>query len=786
MLKGQSQQIEHLLVIEDDQGKRTVVLEAATYSIGRDLGNSIVLHSQSVSRQHAILLRVTMPDASYLFRIIDGNLQGKGSRNGLLVNNQRCFSHELKHGDVITFGHEIQARYYATENSSDVKFLTSCQTEEVSGFLSNLSNPFPIVAISESEQRNCQEAAMVRLASFPELISHPILEIDLLAGRITYLNPAAVIQFPNIQEAKLEHPILAGIISKVKNDKEKFFTREVEVANYIFEQSVHYFAESDLIRSYVVDITQRKQVEAAFQNSQQRLELAQRVGKIGTFEWNIQTNELNWTAELEALYGIAPGSFSGKYDSWLQAMHPDDRFGVDKAIWQAVSNGTELDIEFRILLPDANVRWMAVRSRILADEAGKPVGMIGVNIDISDRKLAEAALQKAHNELEIRVEQRTAELKKINEQLVAEVSERQRTEVALEKSFATNRALLNAIPDWMFRISRDGIFVNFKEAKNAHPPIPTKEFLGKNLYEVLPNEVAEPFMEGVNLALITGEMQIVEYQLLLNNKLLDYEARIAVSAKNEVMAIVRDITKRKQAEADIRKALQTEKELGELKSRFITMASHEFRTPLAAILSSSELIEHYSHKWSEDKKLNHLQRIQTSVKHMTKLLDDVLLIGKAEAGKLELKPSMINLLQFCRDLVEEIEVTTSAHQINFCTQGKDTTAWLDEKLLRHILSNLLSNAIKYSPEGGIVNFDLFWEEEVAIFRIQDCGIGIPLAEQAHIFNSFHRASNVGNISGTGLGLAIVKKSVDLHGGDISLESEFGVGTMFTVTLPLHK
>jgi signal transduction histidine kinase len=171
---------------------------------------------------------------------------------------------------------------------------------------------------------------------------------------------------------------------------------------------------------------------------------------------------------------------------------------------------------------------------------------------------------------------------------------------------------------------------------------------------------------------------------------------------------------------------------------------------------------------------------------MTKLLDDVLLIGKAEAGKLELKPSMINLLQFCHDLVEEIEVTTSAHQINFCTQGKDTAAWMDEKLLRHILSNLLSNAIKYSPEGGQVNFDLFWEEEVAIFRIQDCGISIPLAEQAHIFNSFHRASNVGNISGTGLGLAIVKKSVDLHGGDISLESEFGIGTTFTVTLPLHK
>jgi signal transduction histidine kinase len=272
----------------------------------------------------------------------------------------------------------------------------------------------------------------------------------------------------------------------------------------------------------------------------------------------------------------------------------------------------------------------------------------------------------------------------------------------------------------------------------------------------------------------------------VNNNLLNYEARIAVSAEDEVMAIIRDITDRKRAEEDIRKALDKQQELSELKSRFVTMSSHEFRTPLTTILSSAELIEKYSEKLTEEKKIQHLHRIQSSVKHMTQLLNNVLLIGKAEAGKLEFRPAPIDLAQFCRDLVEELQLSSgNNHTIAFCSQGECTNACLDEKLLRYILSNLLSNAIKYSPAGGTVNFDLICQQGEVLFRVQDRGIGIPQADQAKLFDSFHRASNVGTISGTGLGLAIVKKSVHLHQGTITVHSEIGVGTTFTVTLPLN-
>ncbi len=216
------------------------------------------------------------------------------------------------------------------------------------------------------------------------------------------------------------------------------------------------------------------------------------------------------------------------------------------------------------------------------------------------------------------------------------------------------------------------------------------------------------------------------------------------------------------------------------------MTSHEFRTPLTTILSSTELLQDYGSKWVEEKKNQHFQRIKKAIKYMTQLLDDVLLIGKAEAGKLEYNPALINVEQLCRNLVDEMQISNVHHAITFHSQGDCESAYMDEKLLRHVLSNLISNAIKYSPQASSVDFHLVCEQEEAIFQIQDYGIGIPITDQAQLFDSFHRASNVGTISGTGLGLAIVKKSVDLHGGKIVFASGVGVGTTFTVTLPLNK
>ena len=782
-----SKPLSHLLVIEDQLGKRTIALQAATCTIGRDPTNSIVLHSEMVSRHHASLLRVTTPEeTSHLFHLIDGNLQGKRSTNGLMVNGQRCYSHDLQHGDMIMFG-EVMARYYATTDPSDVEYLISCEAEDISGFLAGLHNPIHKQTFSGNDRENSSEAALVRLASFPELISNPIIEID-LAGNITYLNPAAIAQFPDIRRAEPRHSLLAGLAETVKRGQQSFFVREVQVGKRIFEQSVHYIVASDLIRSYAVDITDRKQTQAALRDSERRFRAI--FNQTFQFSWLLQPDGTLLEANQTAL------DFGGLHHTevinrpfwtarwWTRS--PALQENLQKAVALAAA-GEFVRYEIDIQGQGDHIATLDFSIKPVIDESNQVVLLIPEGRDIGDRKQVEAALQKAHDDLEVRVQERTAELKQANGQLRSEISERQRAEAALRSSYATNRALLNAIPDWMFRIGADGKFVNYKAPTNSPLPLPDAEFLGKPLHQILPEDVAQALIAGVGQALATGEMQMVEYQLCLQDKIFDYEARIAVSTENEVIAIIRDITERKRAETDIRNALDKEKQLNELKSRFVSMASHEFRTPLATILSSAELLEHYRHKWSKEKSTKHLHQIQQSVKHMTELLNDILLIGKAEAGKIDFNPQPLNVSQFCQEIIEGIQITSDHHQIIFQTQDPDQIIDVDKKLFRHIFNNLLSNAIKYSPQRGNVQVDLqFSQAKEAILSVKDEGIGIPLEEQDQMFDSFDRASNVGTIAGTGLGLAIVKRAVEIHHGSITFTSVLDAGTTFIVTLPLKQ
>ena len=254
-----------------------------------------------------------------------------------------------------------------------------------------------------------------------------------------------------------------------------------------------------------------------------------------------------------------------------------------------------------------------------------------------------------------------------------------------------------------------------------------------------------------------------------------------------IVGIAEDITQRKQVETEIQKALAKEKELSELKSRFVSMTSHEFRTPLAVISSSAEILKTFGHRLNEESKREHLECIQTYIGHTTQLLDDILLINKAETENLAFEPASLDLVPFCQVLTKEIQLSASNHTIVFSSNSQSNVIGnFDKKILRQILINLLSNAIKYSPNSAIVNFNLDITESIVIFSIQDQGIGIPEADQVKLFESFHRAKNVGDIPGSGLGLSIVAKCVDLHKGAISVNSELGKGTTFIVKIPLNK
>lgn len=245
-----------------------------------------------------------------------------------------------------------------------------------------------------------------------------------------------------------------------------------------------------------------------------------------------------------------------------------------------------------------------------------------------------------------------------------------------------------------------------------------------------------------------------------------------------------DITDRRKAEEENRIALQRQTELNDLRSRFVSMTSHEFRTPLATILSSAELLRHYNGRMTHEDRVETLISIESSVHRMTRMVERVLLIGQSDAQMLEFKPTELHIDAICKDIMASalFEKPNAAQRLTYQYTATPARHHLDEKLLRHILSNLLSNAIKYSPHGGEIRFCVADAGDKTKFEVSDQGIGIPAAEVPHLFESFQRASNVGSIPGTGLGLSIVKKSVELHSGTIEVCSTPGNGTRFTVIL----
>ncbi|HEY9729018.1 MAG TPA: hybrid sensor histidine kinase/response regulator [Chroococcales cyanobacterium] len=230
-------------------------------------------------------------------------------------------------------------------------------------------------------------------------------------------------------------------------------------------------------------------------------------------------------------------------------------------------------------------------------------------------------------------------------------------------------------------------------------------------------------------------------------------------------------------------ALEKERELNQLKSKFVSMVSHEFRTPMTTIRLCAEKLRGNNPQLAQERKDRYLELMQGSISDMLQLLDEVLLLARSEAGGLKYDPTTLHLEEFCREIIETLQLSTSNHKLIFTCHTDCPPVVMDAILLRHIFTNLLSNAIKYAREDSSIRFDLSCTDGIATFAIQDEGIGIPLKDQQRLFETFHRASNVGQIQGTGLGLSIVKRCVDLHQGQIQLESAEGIGTTVTVMLP---
>jgi len=372
--------------------------------------------------------------------------------------------------------------------------------------------------------------------------------------------------------------------------------------------------------------------------------------------------------------------------------------------------------------------------------------------------------------LETRVEQRTAELNESKERL---------------------EAIFNNTSDVILLTDTDGIIQRVNPAFASFFPYDLSEVVGRPLAELVAPEQAAALAEGLRSAI--SRRQSVRVELIASEAggaSLDAEGSLSPieNRSGTVTAIVcsiHDISAHKRLEAQLRQTLAQQVELNELKSRFVAMAAHDLRNPLSVIQTAIELLRRYNERMTDAQRQERYERIQASIEFMIALLDDILLIGKAESHTLTPNLQRVDLPGLCREIVTEIEQTSAAkHRVVFDFEAQSQDAVTDPKLLRHILSNLLDNAAKYSPAGSTITFGATCTAERATFTVRDEGIGIAQADLDRLFEPFFRADNVVSAPGTGLGLAIVKQMVDQLGGTIEVSSTLGAGTTFVVTLPL--
>lgn len=374
--------------------------------------------------------------------------------------------------------------------------------------------------------------------------------------------------------------------------------------------------------------------------------------------------------------------------------------------------------------------------------------------------------------------------------VIMNITERKQLEEQLQKTSFEREAILNSmLVGIVLSVGRRHEWVNQKFAQMVD--YPRQALIGQSSSFMHPDrESWERFGVQARAALVETGSCVCERQLKRRNgELFWVEMSGSCLRPNDpdagVIWTFLDITERIESEAEIRAALEQQKALNELRSRFVAISSHELRTPLAAIGSAEELLRHYGDRLPQGERIEALDSIALAVQRMSRMMDRVLLLGKVEAGMLDFDPQPLELAPLCRQLIEEARARQPDHRGELAFElGEGVGEGVyDEKLLRHVFGNLLSNALKYSPGGGPVSFKVRRDGPSTVFEVADQGIGIPADEISRLFESFYRASNVGAIPGTGLGLAIAKNAVEMHGGGIEVKSAPGQGTTFTVTLP---
>lgn len=414
------------------------------------------------------------------------------------------------------------------------------------------------------------------------------------------------------------------------------------------------------------------------------------------------------------------------------------------------------------------------------------------HIESEDRRLrAERELRQAHDELERRVEDRTRELRQANSELRAEIDARGRAERTLADREAQLRALLDNIPDLAWLKNTESVYLAANQALSVALGRPIDQIVGHPDADLSPPDLAAQRRDDDLGVMGSGQARrAIESRASPDGEPVWVET-IKSPVRNErgeiigTAGVARDISELKRAEQRILDSLEKERQLNEMKTRFIATASHEFRTPMTVAAGFAEMLRNQFDRLSEEKRRVLLDRILDAVWRVTQMLEDVLILNRADQGRTAFKPVQLSLSSLIRDLIEEVRSADEDHHAFLFDAGESTgEGYADESLLRPVLSNVLTNAARYSAPEKPVRVRLDCLEGQAIIEIEDQGIGIPAEDQPRVFLPFERGRNVGKIRGSGMGLSVAQRLVGLHQGTITFTSQLGTGSTFTIRVPI--
>lgn len=423
--------------------------------------------------------------------------------------------------------------------------------------------------------------------------------------------------------------------------------------------------------------------------------------------------------------------------------------------------------------------------------------------DITQRKETEEAIKQLNAHLEQKVKEGSQSLALTVEQLSNQMKETERKDLELQRVNTFLNKIWNHAGAIILVCDENGLIEFFNPAAEKALGYKADEVLGKRSLvlfhqaeelqaraEELSTQLGRPIKPDFEVfatftALHPGSDQ--EWHFVKKDGQVFYVSLNVTPLRDNrgnitsYLAIAIDISEKKAAESELRAALQKEMELNELKSRFVSMASHEFRTPLSAVLSSAYLLSKYCATDEQPQRDKHIQRIVSSVTSLTDILNDFLSVGKIEEGNIVVRENEYDVKAQVESLIQEVQhMLKNGQTVNYRHTGSEN-AKLDSSMIKHIVLNLLSNAIKFSPEGSLVEINTKNTDNSFTFTVTDKGIGIPKEDQENLFKRFYRSSNVTNIQGTGLGLHIVAKYAELMHGTVTFKSEEGKGTQFIVT-----